>query len=148
MLARLVRLRLRTTFCHAYFRQCNPIGGPHACSDVTGLTPTGLDHGGRKDKNCLKIGISGGGDVLGFIVAQWNKERTAPLQHLPFWVFHGARDTVVPVSEDIRMVDALKKFGNTDVKMTIYPEAQHDAWTETYNNPELYRWFLQNHLTE
>jgi len=92
--------------------------------------------------------ISGGGDVLGFIVSKWNPERAAPLQHLPFWVFHGAKDPVVPVSEDIRMVAALKRFGDTDVKLTIYPEAQHDAWTQTYNNPELYRWFLQHHLSE
>lgn len=92
--------------------------------------------------------ISGGGDVLGFIVVTWNKERTGPMRHLPFWVFHGAKDPVVSVSEDIRMVDALKKFGDTDVKLTIYPEAQHDAWTQTYNNPELYRWFLMHQLPE
>ena len=30
-----------------------------------------------------------------------------------------------------------------DPKLTIYPEAGHDAWTETYNNPELYKWFLE-----
>ena len=29
-----------------------------------------------------------------------------------------------------------------DVKFTVYPEAKHDSWTETYNNPELYSWFL------
>ena len=41
------------------------------------------------------------------------------------------------------MVDALKKAGN-QVKFTIYPEAGHDSWTATYNNPELYEWFLQH----
>ena len=40
------------------------------------------------------------------------------------------------------MVDALKNAGG-NVKFTIYPEAGHDSWTETYNNPELYEWFLK-----
>jgi alpha-beta hydrolase superfamily lysophospholipase len=48
----------------------------------------------------------------------------------------------VPLTESQRMVDAVKKAGATDVKLTIYPEANHDSWTETYNNPELYKWFL------
>lgn len=25
-----------------------------------------------------------------------------------------------------------------------YPEAQHDSWTETDANPELYKWFLSH----
>lgn len=41
------------------------------------------------------------------------------------------------------MVDALEKVGG-DVTFTIYPEAEHDAWTETYSNPELYEWFLEH----
>ena len=40
------------------------------------------------------------------------------------------------------MVDTLKKFGCKEVELTVYPEAQHDSWTETYNNPKLYDWFL------
>jgi len=41
------------------------------------------------------------------------------------------------------MVNALKRVGN-DAKLTVYPEATHDSWTETYNNPELYEWFLKH----
>jgi hypothetical protein len=45
-------------------------------------------------------------------------------------------------SEDKKeMIDAIKKQG-VEVKLTIYPDAKHDAWTETYNNPELYDWLL------
>ena len=29
-----------------------------------------------------------------------------------------------------------------EVELTVYPEAQHDSWTATYNNPKLYEWFL------
>lgn len=65
------------------------------------------------------------------------------MRHIPVWVFHGAKDEVVPVGLSEIMVKALKKY-NPEVMLTIYPEAQHDSWTETYNNPELYKWFLQH----
>ena len=64
------------------------------------------------------------------------------IKHLPIWVFHGAKDKVVPIKHSQDMVDALKEVGG-NVKFTIYPEAGHDSWTETYNNPELYEWFLK-----
>jgi len=70
--------------------------------------------------------------------------RGAALKKLPIWAFHGGKDPVVPVAESKDMVEAIKKIGNKDVKLTIYPEANHDSWTETYNNPELYKWFLEH----
>jgi predicted peptidase len=64
------------------------------------------------------------------------------LPHVPAWVFHGAKDPVVPLSRSQAMVDAMKQAGG-EVKFTIYPEAGHDAWTETYANPEVYEWLLK-----
>jgi len=32
------------------------------------------------------------------------------------------------------IINQLKKLGGKEVKLTVYPEAQHDSWTETYNN--------------
>lgn len=61
---------------------------------------------------------------------------------LPIWAFHGAKDEVVPLAESVRMVEAVRAAGG-DAKLTIYPEAGHDSWTETYANPELYRWLLK-----
>lgn len=65
------------------------------------------------------------------------------LKDVPAWVFHGAKDDVVPILESEKMVEAVRKFGG-DVKFTVYPEANHDSWTETYNNPELYKWLLEH----
>lgn len=65
------------------------------------------------------------------------------IAHLPVWVFHGAQDDVVAIEKSQEMVDALKAIGNP-VRFTVYPEAGHDSWTETYNNPELYTWFLSH----
>lgn len=64
-------------------------------------------------------------------------------QKLPTWVFHGALDMTVPLEESDRMVGMIKRMEGP-VKFTIYPKAQHDSWTETYNNPELYTWFLKH----
>jgi predicted peptidase len=43
------------------------------------------------------------------------------------------------------MVQGLKNQGS-DVKFTDYPEAGHDSWTATYDNPELFDWLLQQQL--
>ncbi len=65
------------------------------------------------------------------------------IKDLPVWAFHGAKDEVVPIQRSQEMVEALKKIGG-NIKFTVYPEAGHDSWTETYDNPELYRWFLEH----
>ena len=72
-----------------------------------------------------------------------NKHRVRGIKHVPTWVFHGDKDGAVPVAESIEMVDALKAAGG-DVQFTRYPDAEHDSWTETYNNPKLYDWFLSH----
>ena len=77
--------------------------------------------------------ICGGGDP----------DKVEKIKHLPTWVFHGAKDETVPIERPQEMVDALKKIDG-NVKFTVYPEATHDSWTETYNNPELYRWLLSH----
>lgn len=63
------------------------------------------------------------------------------LRNVPVWAFHGAKDDVVPLYESERMVDAVNRAGG-NAKLTIYPDAGHDSWTETYDNPEFYDWLL------
>lgn len=65
------------------------------------------------------------------------------LKDIPIWVFHGAKDEAVPLEESERMVDAIRKHGG-NVKLTIYPNAGHDSWTQTYDNQQLYDWFLEH----
>lgn len=64
------------------------------------------------------------------------------LKNLPIWAFHGAKDPVVALSASQSMVDALRSADAPEVKFTVYEDAAHDSWTETYNNPELYQWLL------
>ena len=87
--------------------------------------------------------ICGGGEAIGVMLT--SRAKTQALKTLGVWAFHGGKDPVVPVKESERMVDILKKAGVPDVKLTIYPEAGHDSWTETYKNPEFYKWLLAHH---
>jgi predicted peptidase len=88
--------------------------------------------------------ICGGGSILPVLLT--NPAKRAALRALPVWAFHGAKDNVVQLSESERMIDALKRIGNP-AKLTVYPEAGHDSWTETYENQELFDWFLQHEKT-
>ena len=102
---------------------------------VTGLSMGGFGTWGLAaripDRLAAIAPICGGGNTV----------TTRSFAKLPTWVFHGAKDNVVPLSLSQDMVDALKKHGG-EPKLTIYPEAGHDSWTETYNNPEFYEWLL------
>jgi predicted peptidase len=69
------------------------------------------------------------------------------LKDMPVWAFHGAKDPTVPLKETQQMVDAVTKAGG-HAKLTVYPEAGHDSWTATYDNPELYTWLLSHQRSE
>jgi predicted esterase len=63
------------------------------------------------------------------------------IAHIPFWLFHGTDDPVVPVSESQKLAAALEKAGGT-VKYTEYEGAQHWIWVRTYTNPEVIDWLF------
>lgn len=88
--------------------------------------------------------ICGGGEWIQIYAAKGANPKA--LQNLGVWAFHGEKDGVVLPEQSKMMVAGLKKYGCKDVKLTLYPNAGHDAWTETYNNPELYDWFLSHSL--
>jgi predicted peptidase len=68
----------------------------------------------------------------------WNAAR---LVNVPVWAFHGGKDTVIPPEESMKMVDAVNAAGG-NAKLTIYPDNDHNAWTDTYSNPEVFAWLL------
>lgn len=70
----------------------------------------------------------------------WNAGR---LKNVPVWAFHGQLDNTVLVEESIKMVNAVnKREGNA--KLTIYPEAEHNSWDDTFKNPEVFSWLLSH----
>jgi predicted peptidase len=88
------------------------------------------------------VPICGGGSTVD--IRRTGRDKKAALTSLGIWAFHGAKDPTVLLEESETMVAALKKVGVTDLQLTVYPEAKHDSWTETYNNPELYAWLLKH----
>lgn len=60
----------------------------------------------------------------------------------PVWAFHGERDDVVPPANSREMIGILRGMGNTEAKLTTFPEAGHEIWGQVYEMPELYRWLL------
>jgi predicted peptidase len=89
------------------------------------------------DRFAAILPICGGGD-------SW---RVGAIKHVPTWVFHGEKDQLVPISRSEDMVNALKRAGG-DVKFTRYPDAGHDSWSVTYDNPEVYEWLLSHKRTQ
>jgi dienelactone hydrolase len=72
-------------------------------------------------------------------------------ENLPVWGFHGDKDTVVPMSRTINMVNAINASTPKPsplAKVTIYAGVGHSAWTNAYktdnsiHNPNVYQWML------
>jgi len=110
-------------------------------ADRDRIVVTGLSMGGfgtwnlataYPDRFAAIAPICGGGNPL----------EAGKLRGVPVWVFHGAKDPVVPLKSSQDMVDALKACGG-NVRFTVYPDADHDSWTATYDNPEFWDWMLK-----
>lgn len=114
-------------------------------ADPQRVVVTGLSMGGfgswtltarHPNRFAAAVPICGGGDP----------DDAPKLKNLPFWVFHGAKDVGVPLKLSEDMVSAIQKVGG-NAKLTVYPEAGHDSWTETYNNQAVYDWLLAQRRT-
>jgi len=113
--------------------------------DETRVYLTGLSMGGRGTWD-LAMAYPDYFAAIAPVCGRVNRnyaKRAGELRNLPVWAFHGAADDVVPIADAAKMIKALKDCGN-NARFTIYPLSNHDSWTETYNNPELYEWFLSN----
>ena len=79
-------------------------------------------------------------------VAAWSNAGFAcNLKNVPIWLFHGLKDDVVSPIHSQDMEKWINECGG-HVKATYYPDANHDSWTATYDNPEVYDWMLQHKL--
>ena len=78
------------------------------------------------------------------VCGRCDPEYALSLTDVPVWVFHGGADSVVPVSQTMNMIDAIRRYGGEKFRFTLYPGLGHDCWTETYDNPELYQWLLSH----
>ena len=95
-----------------------------------GITPPGT----RPDLNSLQVESTR--DALDpFDVAAQR------LRDIPSWLFHGARDDVVPPEQSRRMYAALQRAG-ADVRYTEFPDANHNSWDAAYATQALWDWLF------
>lgn len=65
-------------------------------------------------------------------------------KNTPMWIFHGEKDDVVPVVYSTSIADQLKVLGSP-VKLTLYPNANHNSWDSAFAEPELLPWLFSKH---
>jgi predicted peptidase len=60
---------------------------------------------------------------------------------ISWWIFHGAKDNVVPPIYSIQMADALKRE-KASVRFSLYPEADHNSWDSAFAEKDLMPWLF------
>ena len=84
------------------------------------------------------VSICGGG----------NRRYVDTYRELPIWLFHGAKDPVVPVNLSQEMATEFEGR-KMDYRYTEYPEGGHDVWNQAWSDPELIPWlFSKQRITE
>jgi len=76
-------------------------------------------------------------------ICGWGNPDTATkLLTTPIWVFHGAADSVVPVSRSQNIVGAIQEQGGKLIRYTEYPYVGHNSWSPTFATNELWDWLF------
>jgi len=65
------------------------------------------------------------------------------LVNMPIWLFHGEKDTAVPVAKARRSIEWVTSNGGS-VKASIYPDLDHHVWDRAYQDEKLNEWFLEH----
>ncbi len=120
-----------------------------------------IDEFGADVKRVYLIGVSMGGYGVWHFVSRYPKKFAALVSicggssimtserldalarkvgETPAWLFHGADDRVVPVSESRQIVKALEANGN--VKYNEYAGVGHNVWLNVLGEKDLLPWLL------
>lgn len=62
----------------------------------------------------------------------------------PVWIFHGGRDDVVQPREAHLLHDTLDEAGSTTVKLTVFPDDNHNSWDSSYGDSGLAEWMIEH----
>lgn len=108
--------------------------------DANRIYVTGLSMGGfgtwdaiqrRPELFAAAAPVCGGGD----------KALASKIKHIPLWVFHGDKDTVVKPNRSRDMIAALEAAGGK-ARYTEYKDVAHNSWSATYRDPAFYEWLF------
>jgi len=92
----------------------------------------------HSDLFCAGIAMCGSGDPT----------KAQLLKDVPIWAIHGTKDPTVPVTGSRNMVEAILAAGGEKIRYTELPDNQHDVWTYTYQNLEIFRWLLSQNRNQ
>ncbi len=63
--------------------------------------------------------------------------------HLPLWISQGGKDGVALPEKANRVVREFRKAGG-DVRYLYFPNNGHNAWDDTYKNPDFFPFFMRH----
>ena len=69
----------------------------------------------------------------------------AKIGKTPVWIFHGADDDIVPITESRQMYAAMKEVG-AEAHYTEYPNIKHVSWDKAYDDEKLFPWLFSKSL--
>ncbi len=135
--------------------QCPSEKGWHDIDDaVLALLDDVINRYAADDRRVYLTGVSLGGSGAWHLAAKapdrfaalaplcgyGNPQKADVYRDLPVWIFHGAKDKLVPVRFSDDMYAALRKTGAT-VKFSRFKNAGHNIVEQVYQDPDLYDWF-------
>lgn len=94
------------------------------------------------EKFAALVSICGGSSIM-------NGDRFTPIAEkmgrTPAWLFHGAEDSIVPVTESRSLVKAIEAH-HGNVKYSEFPGVGHNVWLNALGDSSLLPWILDQHL--
>lgn len=75
------------------------------------------------------------------VCGSWDAQGAEKMAGVPFWIFHGDQDQVVPVTRSRVMNQALREAGSQP-KYTEYSRVGHNSWNRAYATDALWRWLF------
>lgn len=150
------RVRSKTDSTKSVFEFPTEVPMTKALDLVSSLLDSMATTGSVDNKRVYVGGLSMGGfgvfEILwrkpGFFAAAFpicggGNESKASLygKKFPIWIFHGAADPVVDVSNSRKMAAALKTAG-AKIKYSEYAGVGHNSWDSAFEEPELLPWLF------
>ena len=115
--------------------------------DADRVYATGLSMGGygtwdllarHGDVFAAAIPVCGGVDVS---LAKQFKD-------IPIYTFHGMKDTTVPPTGTVNVVNTIKNLGGEKITLVTYADAGHSIWNTAYGTEGLFEWLLSHKLSD
>lgn len=73
-----------------------------------------------------------------------NAATAKKLKHTSWWIFHGLKDNVVDPELSKTIAEAIQKQG-AEVKLTLYPNENHNSWDAAFAEKDLMPWLFSYH---